>query len=65
MAALRRQADPVRAEARCFEPKKSQIPSRPADLIRSVPIPGRKRKKARQILADLPGYLAKPDQHHW
>jgi len=30
-----------------------------------VPIPGRQNKKARQILADLSGYLARPNQRHW
>jgi len=30
-----------------------------------VPILGRQNKKARQILADLSGYLARPNQRHW
>src|SRR5258708_25032984 len=33
--------------------------------MRSVPVLGRQTKKARQILADLSGYLAKPNQRHW
>ena len=32
--------------------------------IRSVPILGRQNKKARQILTDLSGCLATPNQHH-
>ena len=55
----------MRAEARCFEPKKFQIHPRPADPNWSVPILSRQNKKARQILMDLSGYLAKPDQRHW
>src|SRR3979490_2650331 len=45
-----------------LSPEKFQIPPRAADLIRSVPVLGRQTKKARQILADLSGYLAKPNQ---
>src|ERR1700682_2563571 len=33
--------------------------------MRSVPVLGRQAKKARRILADLSGYLAKPNQRHW
>jgi len=33
--------------------------------IRSAPILSRQNKKARQILADLSGYLARPNQRHW
>ncbi len=59
----------MRAKAHCFELKKFQIQPRPADPIRSDPIRADSRspktKKARQILTDLSGYLAKPDQRHW
>jgi len=37
---------PFARKARCFEPKKFQIPPRPADPIRAVPIPGRQKQKS-------------------
>jgi len=39
--------------------------SGPDPIRADSPTLGRKNKKARQILADLSGYLAKPDQRHW
>jgi hypothetical protein len=53
----------VRAEALCFEPKipDSSETGGPDPIRFSVA----QTKKARQILTDLSGYLAKPDQRHW
>jgi hypothetical protein len=49
---------PVRAEARCPEPKSFQIRPITENATAPAAIHGPQNKKARQILADLSGYLA-------
>jgi hypothetical protein len=50
--------EPVRAEARCPEPKNFQIRPLTENATASAAIHGQQKQKARQILADLSGYLA-------
>jgi hypothetical protein len=54
----------VRAEARCSVPKNVQIRSIAENATASAAAFDPQNKKARQILADLSGYLAGPNQQH-